>query len=247
MPQNSGSYYSNFEQDERESRTFEQIREAYKKIKAILKKANLSIYIAGGSVPYFLLNQDSGRKHDDIDSICKMEDMQKLRDVFQQVGLYNPEWDSMSYAKDGQDYGFEIKVDGVPVGIYPFNYENGLLTQYSYDPYNHHCKIKVFPLEKLSDYVLSYTGLDGESYDTMSLEFIKASKDKAGREKDVADSKKITEYGYRQEFLDRIPMIKEILNKRAEDLSPQSPTISRKIYEHFRNIFHGLSKFLEKK
>ncbi len=211
-------YYDNFEEDERESRTFEQIKDAYAKIRTILKKAGLTIYIAGGSVPYILLNQDSGRLHDDIDSVCRMEDMQKLRQVFKQVGLYNPEWDSMTYANDSQDYGFEMKIDGVPVGIYPFTYEDGILTQYTYDPYNHHCKIKEFPVQELSDYICTYTGLDGQSYDTMSLEYIKFSKDKAGRPKDIVDSHKITEFGYRQDVIDRIALPIETQNIRAEKL-----------------------------
>lgn len=211
-------YYDNFEEDERESRTFEQIKDAYSKMRTILKKAGLTIYIAGGSVPYILLNQDSGRLHDDIDSVCRMEDMQRLRQIFNQVGLYNSEWDSMTYANDGQDYGFEMKVDGVPVGIYPFTYKDGIVTQYTYDPYNHHCKIKEFPVQELGDYICTYTGLNGQSYDTMSLEYIKLSKDRAGRPKDIVDSQKIIEFGYRQDVIDRIALPIETQNIRAEKL-----------------------------
>ncbi len=238
-------YYHNFEEDERGSRTFKQIKDAYLKVRTLLKEAGLTIYIAGGSVPYLLLNQESGRLHDDIDSVCRMEDMPKLRQLFRQAGLYNPEWDSMTYAKDGMDYGFEMKVDGVPVGIYPFTYKNGELTQYTYDPYNHHCKIKEFPVQELSDYIVTYTGLDGQSYDAMSLEYIKLSKDKAGRPKDIADSQKISEFGYRHEVIDRIALPKETQNIRAEKLQNKEKSYSGYEFEQFLKL-NGYTETMEK-
>ena len=77
---NSGhySYYHNAKENNRESRTFEQISKAYEKIKLILTGENLITYIAGGTVPYFLLDEDSHRLHDDIDTVCKLEDVDKI-------------------------------------------------------------------------------------------------------------------------------------------------------------------------
>lgn len=203
----------------KEVKNFEQVKHAYEKVQKILDKSGTEVYISGGSVPYLLLNQDSNRFHSDIDSVCKIEDMKKLRKLFKSAGLYIPEWDSVNYAKDGKDYGFEMKIDGIPFGIYPFSYQNGMLVQHSYDPYNHQCKIKKMPVKELSDYVCSYTGVDGKKYDTMSLEYIKLSKDAAHRDKDIKDSAKISEIGIRQKVFDRLIMPRETQKIKAEKLS----------------------------
>ena len=169
------------------------------------------------------MNQDSNRLHDDIDAVCRLEDMGKLRKIFKQAGLYQEEWDSKNYANDGKDYGFEMKIDGVPFGIYPFSYENGILTQYSYDPYNTQCKIKILQLKQLSDYITSYKGVDGKIYDIMSLEFIKITKDSAKREKDIVDSLKIIETGMlRPEVMQRVKMFIEIQKIEASKLSGET-------------------------
>ncbi|MDD2518655.1 MAG: hypothetical protein PHG18_02065 [Bacilli bacterium] len=223
--------------DERNSKTFEQIKSTQERVQQLLEATGLKIYISGGSVPYLLLNQNSNRLHDDIDTVCKLEDMQKLRELFKNEGLYNQEWDSMTYAKDGKDYGFEMIIDGVPFGIYPFNYENGQLTQYSYDPYNKQCKIKTLPLQELSDYIMTYRGLDGKMYDTMSLEFIKMTKDNAGREKDIIDSKKISETGLlRLEILNRINMFTETQKLEVGKLKSNKIELTPELIEIFNNI-----------
>lgn len=204
---------------DRNSRTFKQIKNTLVKVQQLLDSYGLKIFISGGSVPYLLLNQDSNRLHDDIDTVCRLEDIERLREVFKQAGLYQEEWDSKNYASDGKDYGFEMKIDEVPFGIYPFNYENGVLTQYSYDPYNTQCKIKTIQLEQLSDYICSYKGADEKIYDTMSLEFIKMTKDLAKREKDIIDSLKIVETGMlRPKVMQRIKMFNEIQKIEASEI-----------------------------
>lgn len=203
-------YYSNAEKDQRESQTFSQIQSVIQKTLKLLKENNLTIYISGGTVPYLLLNEDSKRLHDDVDTICRLEDIEKLRELFKKEGLYNPEWDSKNYSQDEKDYGFEFKLDGTPFGIYPFEYKNGIITQYSFDPYNKMCKTKTIPIEQITDYIYTYESRDGKSYDTMSLEYIKLSKDNAKRPKDLADSKKISEYGIREDVMSRISMYKEV-------------------------------------
>ena len=65
-------YYSNAVEDERESRTFTQIKEVQLKVQELLDQFGLKIFIAGGSVPYLLTNEDSGRLHDDIDTVCRL-------------------------------------------------------------------------------------------------------------------------------------------------------------------------------
>lgn len=205
--------------NERDSRTFEQIKQVQQKVFNLLAASGIKLYLSGGTVPYLLLNQDSNRMHDDIDTICQLEDMPKLREIFKNYGTYISEWDSTTYAKDEKDYGFEMKIDNVPFGIYPFSYENGKITQYSYDPYNKQCKIKTLQLKELTDYIMTYQSIDNKTYNTMSLEYIKLTKDKAGREKDIQDSKKITETGMlRQPVLDRIEMYQETQKIEADHL-----------------------------
>ncbi len=212
-----------FDNYDRNSRTFEQIKNTLVKVQQLLDSYGLKVFISGGTVPYLLLNQDSNRLHDDIDTVCRLEDIERLREVFKQAGLYQKEWDSKNYASDGKDYGFEMKIDGVPFGIYPFSYEDGILTQYSYDPYNMQCKIKTLQLEQLSDYIVSYSGADGKIYTTMSLEFIKLTKDFAKREKDIVDSLKIIETGMlRPEVMQRIKMFSEIQNIEASKLGSKT-------------------------
>ena len=74
------------------------------------------------------------------------------------------------------------------------------------------------PLEKLDDYVTSYVSVDGKLYNTMSLEVIKLTKEKVNRAKDIADSKKISEIGVREDVLNRLQMPVEIQNKVASEL-----------------------------
>lgn len=209
-------YYSNAEKDNRESRTFSQILAVIQKTTQLLAENDLTIYISGGSVPYLLLNEDSNRLHDDVDTICKSEDIERLRELFKKLGLYKPEWDSKNYSQDGNDYGFEMEIDGVPFGIYPFDYTDGIITQYSFDPYNKMCKTKTIPMKELSDYIFTYESRNGKTYNTMSLEYIKLSKDHAKRPKDIQDSKKIEEYGIRNDVMSRLAMYKEVRSGRDE-------------------------------
>lgn len=221
--QDKEKFNINNNKDNRNSRTFKELKNALKKVQKILENSKIKIYIAGGSVPYLLLNQDSNRLHDDIDTICHLEDISKLREIFKKEGLYISEWDSITYAKDKKDYGFEMKIDGVPFGIFPFTYQDGEILQYSYDPYNKQCKIKTIPLKQLSDYIMCYKSIDGTTYDTMSLEYIKITKDNAKRNKDIIDSKKINETNLlRQDVLNRIKMYQEIQKIEADKLPSNS-------------------------
>lgn len=194
-------------QEIRENISFSKIKEVLEILQSTLKDSKDDLYISGGIVPYIIANEDSERLHDDIDTICNIDDISKLRNILNHTDFYKPEWDSLNVATDGNDYGFEVQINNVPVGIYPFVYENNQLTQYTYDPYTCQCKVKSFELEKMSDYVQSYTSKDGKTYNTMSLEYIKKSKDVVGRPKDIMDSKKIEELGLiREDVMQRIEL-----------------------------------------
>ena len=64
------NYYNNAKEDNRESRTYTQLKKAYNEIEKILFNQDVYLYLAGGIVPYILLNEDSLRMHDDIDTVC---------------------------------------------------------------------------------------------------------------------------------------------------------------------------------
>ena len=211
--------YSNSAEKKKESITFPHIKEVVSIVQGLLNQYGIKVYLSGGTVPYLLTNEDSYRLHDDIDTVCKIEDIDKLRQIFVSAGLYDPKWDSKTFSPDGVDYGFEMKIDGVPFGIFPFSYDekNKTITQYSVDPYNQTCKTKVIPAEEISDYIMTYKGIDEKLYNTMSLEYIKLTKDNAGRPKDIVDSKKIEETGLlRQDVLNRIKMYTESINNTSQ-------------------------------
>ena len=190
----------------REAQSFEDIKKALSKLQTLTRFVDAPMYISGGIVPYLLLGQDSGRLHDDIDTIVDLKDIHELRKVFKDTPYYNADWDSLNHVQDGNDYGFELNVDGVPVGIYPFIDDDDTILQYTYDPYTHECKIKRIPEKKKENYVKTYTSTTGEVYTTMSLEYIKKSKDRVGRGKDIKDSAKIDEYGYDEELYSSIEL-----------------------------------------
>ncbi len=205
----------------REAQNFGDIKKVISTLEALTRYADSPMYISGGSVPYLLLGEDSGRLHDDIDTVVDLKDIHELRKIFKKTPYYKEEWDSLNHVKDGNDYGFELDVDGTPVGIYPFIDDDDTILQYSYDPYTHECKIKRIPEKKKENYVKTYTSNDGHIYNTMSLEYIKKSKDKAGRGKDLKDSSKIEEYGYDEELYSTIdlPDDMEFQKETAENIN----------------------------
>ena len=225
--------------DKIKNHTFEKIKLAFKKI-MMLTNEEIKLFLAGGTVPYFILNEDSNRMHSDIDTICDMKDISSLRQIFTQKGLYMAELDSLNHSKDKQDYGFEILIDDVPVGIYPFIYENGKIIQRSFDPYTKECKEKVLEVKEITDYVTSYKSKDGKVYNTMSLEYIKLTKDNSKREKDIIDSKKIDETNMiRLDVLNRIEMYKvvDVSNRDYFDKrSEKEKDIAKDIREKNRAI-----------
>lgn len=205
--------------NDRENKNYEQIKKAYEILRNLFTDEKHKFYISGGIVPYILLNQESGRNHDDIDIIARIEDMSYFRQVLQKVNLYYQEYDSKTFAKDGIDYGFETIIKGVPVGIYPFIYKDKKVIQYTYDPYTRHCKIKELEVEQLSDYVMTYEGEDGLQYDTMSMEYVRFSKSKSSRPKDLIDIEKIDIYGIRENVYSRLKMFRQTQNIKAERLT----------------------------
>lgn len=57
-----------------------------------------------------MLNQDPNRLHDDIDTVCRLKDMEKLREVFRQARLYQEERDRKNFAKREKDIVDSLKI-----------------------------------------------------------------------------------------------------------------------------------------
>ncbi|MBR2833524.1 MAG: hypothetical protein IKE75_03730 [Bacilli bacterium] len=235
-------YYKNFEKDNRESRTFTEIQNAYNKLREVLGENISKVFVGGGALPYLLLNRESGRLHDDIDSGCLSSDIAMLRELFKNTPYYNAEWDSLTYAKDGNDYGFELNIDGVPVGISPFEFKDGGMVSYGFDPYTKELKFRDVPNANFSDYFTAYKGVDGRIYYTVSLEYIKRSKDQIKRPKDIEDSKVIEQIGIRQDVYDRlyVPEIQQMSNKYLDDFQKIQELMSKTMDTY-------CTEFLEKK
>lgn len=213
---------NNKDQPHEEGHSFSEIQKALDIIKESTKFASGKLYISGGTVPYLLLGQDSYRNHSDIDNIIDLKDISEFREIFKQTPYYREDWDSLNKVQDGNDYGFELEVNGIPVGIYPFLVDDDKILQYTYDPHNELCKIKRLPQKDAKRYVGTYVSLTGQSIDSMSLEYIKKSKDRPPvRPKDEVDSKKIDEYGYSKDIYDSIdlPENMEYQNKSAAEIN----------------------------
>ena len=71
----------------REAQSFEDIKKALSKLQTLTRFLDAPMYISGGIVPYLLLGQDSGRLHDDIDTIVDLKDIHELIDAMEDKRL----------------------------------------------------------------------------------------------------------------------------------------------------------------
>jgi len=186
----------------------------YQQIVAVLEKiysqdgiVNL-INLSGGIVPYLISNTDSGRNHGDIDFIVKKDNMLLIRQMLQENNLYNIELDSLNIQRDdNEDYGVDTVIYGVPVGFYPYSIENNTIVQRSFTPQymfgKTELKTRILPGISEKDYITRYQLENGTCINISSLEIIMASKEKAGREKDLSDIKRINQIGFNNEKYQR--------------------------------------------
>ena len=190
----------------KEQTSFSDIKKTINVLRNKFNANGLKLYISGGTVPYLISGEDSNRKHGDIDTVCQLEDMNLIRQVLKDNKMYVEEDDSMTQTVNGRDFGLETIINGVRVGIYPFLKTNYGVIQYSYDSENKYCKSIKVALESLDDFVTTYQGADKSFYDTMTLEFIRKTKEAVGREKDIYDIAKIDKIGYDKERYNRLTL-----------------------------------------
>ena len=190
---------------EKKGNTYEEIVSVYKKIEK-MNKTTAKLYLKGGIVPYILLNEDSNRRHSNLDLLCSKKDVNMIREIFRKKKLYDPKKDSLTYTVSNIDYGFEVVIDKVKVNISVFEETEGGITEYSFD-----CKKRIGRIKniaaKISDYIVPYVSSDNKKYMTLSLEFVIADKILTGRDKDKQDIEKAKECnGISAEKIKKIPL-----------------------------------------
>ena len=184
---------------------YNDIMEVYNKIEK-MNKTTAKLYLSGGIIPYVLLNEEDGRKHENLDLLCSKKDIRMIREVFRKNDLYEPKRDSLTYTVNNIDYGFQVVVDNVKVNIAVFEEVDNGIVEYSFDCHNRIGRIKNINT-KLSDYIVPYVSSDNKKYRALSLEILIANKLLMGRDKDKKDIEKIKECnGISEEKIKKLPL-----------------------------------------
>ena len=184
---------------------YDEVVNVYNKVMK-MNKTKAKLYLAGGIIPYVLLNENSNRKHTNLDLLCSKDDVRMIREVFRKNDLYEPKRDSLTYTVNGIDYGFQVVVDKVKVNVAVFEVKEEGLVEYSFDCHRRIGRIKNINA-KLNDYIVPYVSADNKKYNTLSLEFLIADKLLLKREKDKKDIEKISECnGISEEKIKKIPL-----------------------------------------
>ena len=184
---------------------YNEVLEVYYKIEK-MNKTRAKLYLSGGIIPYVLLNEESGRRHSNLDLLCSKEDIRMIREVFRKNDLYEPKRDSLTYTINNIDYGFQVVVDKVKVNISVFEEKNGGIIEYSFDCHNRIGRIKNVNA-KITDYIVPYVSSDNKKYTTLSLELLIANKLLLGRDKDKKDIEKIKECnGVSEDKIKKLPL-----------------------------------------
>lgn len=184
---------------------YKDVLEVYHKIEK-MNKTRAKLYLSGGIIPYLLLNEDSGRRHSNLDLLCSKDDIRMIREVFRKYDLYEPKRDSLTYTINNIDYGFQVVVDKIKVNISVFEEKDNGIIEYNFDCHNRIGRIKNINT-KLSDYILPYVSSDNKKYTTLSLELLIANKLLLNRDKDKKDIEKIKECnGISEDKIKKLPL-----------------------------------------
>lgn len=188
------------------------------------------VFVSGGIVPWLVSKKDSKRNHSDIDLLVLQENMLKVRKFLRKYNLYDASLDSLNY-EDAEmvDYGVDTCISGIPVGFYPYEQiSDELIVQRSFSSTDvsgrKDLKVKEIPNMKVTDYLAKTTLPNGSVIGISSLEVVKVTKEKAGREKDIYDIKEINRIGY---DADRYERVKSSINNMKSTLDDRSLGRSR--------------------
>lgn len=226
-------------------------REIVEVLQIMMKHDRLrnKVFVSGGIVPWLVSGRDSNRSHGDIDLIVSQENMSIIREILKEYNLYNQELDSLTYEQDGklQDYGVDTYIRGIPVGFYPYERtKDGTLIQRSFSPNEINgkkdLKVKEIPDVMIEDYFTKTILPNGLSIGISTLEFVRATKEKANRQKDAYDIAEIDKIGINKSRYERVKssinMMKSTLDDRKSErntkknLNSISPKVVLEDYEH---------------
>ncbi len=185
--------------------TYEEMMSTYNKIEK-MNKTRAKLYLTGGIVPYVLLNDNTGRKHESLDLLCNKKDIDQIRELFRKKDIYDPKRDSLTYTSNNIDYGLQVVIDKIKVNIFVFEEKEKGIVEYDFDCRNKIGRIKQIPT-KMTEYIMPYVSSDNKKYNTLSLELLIAEKLVASRDKDQIDIDKIKECnGISDEKIKKLPL-----------------------------------------
>lgn len=168
------------------------------------------LYVAGGILPWLLLGEDSGRLHGDADLLARLEEMSAVREALAGLGLYQREGDSRLFScnRTGEDYGQEVLVEGIPVHVTPFIVTEGRLIQRSFfrnraEGWDILLRAEAEGVAS-EDYVERRTLPDGRHLGTLTLDVVRAAKERTGREKDRTDLQALSRLPFSPERYARV-------------------------------------------
>jgi len=146
------------------------------------------LVVSSGIVPYLILNLSSNREHENIDFLCELKDIEYLRHYFLDKLNFKLLGDSLNNNKG--DYGFVIEYKGVPVGIYPYYFEDGKIYEKNYYYYSNDQFIRVIKNIDTNSFVF-----ERDNIKYQSLEVIIKKKFQQNRPKDQRDIETLIKCG----------------------------------------------------
>ncbi|MBQ6135327.1 MAG: hypothetical protein IJI60_03310 [Bacilli bacterium] len=189
--------------------TLQQIKDVINKILSV-EGIGKHLYFFGGAMPYILEGEESEREHSDIDVLVDASYMEELRKLLKAHQLYRPKRDSLNLGFSG-DYGLKVFIDDVYVEFEPVTIEENVLIRKSFSPNLEIVGVESIPFVELTDLIIPVQ-IDGVDTFSVTLEFIKASKELAVekygvpsiREKDLKDIDFINQSGIDPKKYERV-------------------------------------------
>lgn len=192
-----------------ESATCEQAKRVALRV-ACDPELNGIVYLAGGLVPWLLLDKDSGRRHGDVDVAVELRDLDRVRAWAKREGFWRSEYDTRSLAcnEGGADYGFEAFVEGVPVSVTPFEVRGDVVEQrsFSFADLSGFDALIAGTMTGIvrEDYAYRRMLPDGREVGFETLEVLRAAKQASGRDKDAHDLRALDRVGYDENRCGRV-------------------------------------------
>lgn len=190
------------------------------------------VFLAGGLVPWLLLDEDSGRRHGDVDVAVELRDLDRVRSWAKREGFWRAEYDtrSLSCNSDGADYGFEAFVEGVPVSVTPFEARDGVIEQrsFSFADLAGFDALLAGTMKGIAreDYTCRRALPDGREVEIETLEVLRAAKQASDRDKDACDLSALDRVGYDEDRYLRVrgPVADMRMTFVVDDDAPVAPS-----------------------